>query len=142
MSIKKETKWDPKHQKFVGTVDYGNIKAEDPDNIATNVLVIMIGSLKKPLRILLGYFLTHKLNSDLLCQLIKESIKMLREVGAHVHAVIFDGASKNMGMAEKLGCNIENLDGFFPHPCHHDRRVHVIFDICHMIKLARNTFSD
>jgi len=47
MSIKKETKWDPKHQKFVGTVDYGNIKAEDPDNIATNVLVIMIGSLKK-----------------------------------------------------------------------------------------------
>jgi len=28
---------------------------------------------------------------------------VLREVGAHVHAVIFDGASKNMGMAENLG---------------------------------------
>ena len=78
----------------------------------------------------------------MLCQLIKESIKVLREVGAHVHAVIFDGASKNMGMAEKLGCNIENLDGSFPHLCHHDRRVHVIFDIYHMIKLAGNTFSD
>ena len=47
-----------------------------------------------------------------------------------------------MGIAEKLGSNIKNLDGSFPHPCHHDRRVHVIFDICHMIKLARNTFSD
>ena len=47
MRIKKKTKWDPTHQKFVGTVDYGKIKAEDPDNIATNVLVIMIGSLKK-----------------------------------------------------------------------------------------------
>ena len=102
----------------------------------------MIGSLKKPLSIPLGYFLTHELNSDVLCQLIKESIKMLHEVGAHVHAVIFDGASKNVGTAEKLGCNIKNLDGSFPHPCHHDRRVHVIFDICHMIKLARNTFSD
>ena len=102
----------------------------------------MIGSLKKPLSIPLGYFLTHGLNSDVLCQLIKESIKMLHEVGAHVHAVIFDGASKNVGMAEKLGCNIKNLDGSFPHPCHHDRRVHVIFDICHMIKLTRNTFSD
>ena len=142
MSIKKETKWDPKHQKFIGTVDYGKIKAEDPYNIATNVLVILIGSLKKPLSIPLGYFLTHKLNSDVLCQLIKESIKMLHEVGAHVHAVIFDGASKNVGMIEKLGCNIKNLDGSFPHPCHHDRRVHVFFDICHMIKLAGNTFSD
>ena len=30
----------------------------------------------------------------------------------------------------------------FPHPSYHDRRVHVIFDICRMIKLARNTFSD
>ena len=61
---------------------------------------------------------------------------MLHEVGAHVHAVIFDDASKNVGMAEKFGCNLKNLDGSFPHPCHHDRRVHVIFDICHMIKLA------
>ena len=40
MSIKKEIKWDPKRQKFVGTVDYGNRKAEDPDNIATNALVM------------------------------------------------------------------------------------------------------
>ena len=40
---------------------------------------------------------------------------MLHEVGAHphAHAVIFDGASKNVGMAEKLGCNIKNLDGLF-----------------------------
>ena len=68
-------------------------------------------------------------------------MKMIHEVAAYVHAVIFDGASKNVVMAEKLGCNIKNLDGSFPHPCHHDRRVHVIFDICH-IKLARNTFSD
>jgi len=67
---------------------------------------------------------------------------MLQEVGANVHAVIFDGASRNVGMAEKLGCNKKNLDGSFPHPCHDDRKVHVIFDICYMIKLARNTFSD
>ena len=93
LSIKKETKWDPKHQNFVGTIDYRNIKAEDPDNIATNVFVIMIGSLKKPLSIPVRYFLSHKQNSDVLCQLIKESIKMLHEVGAHLHAVIFDGAS-------------------------------------------------
>ena len=67
---------------------------------------------------------------------------MLHGVGAHVHSVIFDGASKTVGMAEKLGCNIQNLDGSFPHPCQDDRRVHVIFDICHMMKLVRNISSD
>ena len=142
MSIKKETTWDQKSQQFVGTVDYGTIKAEDPDSIATNVLLILTASLKKPSHIPMAYFLTNKLNSDILCQIINESIKMLHEVGANVHAVIFDGASKNVGMAEKLGCNIKNLDGSFPHPCEAGKSIHVIFDICHMIKLARNAFSD
>ena len=46
VSVKKETKWDPTNQQFVGTVDYGNIKAESPDNIAKNILLIMTASLK------------------------------------------------------------------------------------------------
>ena len=129
MSIKKETKWDPKNQQYVRTVDYGNIKAEYPDNIATNVLLILIANLKKSFHIPLAYFLTNKLNSDVLCQLIKESIKMLNEVGTQVHAVVFDGASKNVGMAEKLGCNIKNFNGSFPHPCKVGKKVHVVFDI-------------
>ena len=58
-------------------------------------------------------------------------------MGAQLHAVVFDGASQNIVMAEKLGCNIKNFDGSFPHPCHAGKRVHVVFDICDMIKLAR-----
>ncbi len=115
-----------KTEKFVGTVDCGNIKAEDPDNIATNALVIMVSGLKKPWYIPLAYFFTNKLNSEILSQLIKESIKMLHEIGAQVFAVIFDGASKNIGMAEKLGCNIKNLDGSFSHPCQTGDKVYVI----------------
>ena len=75
MSIKKETTRDQKSQQFAGTVDYGTIKAEDPDSIATNVLLILTASLKKPSHIPMAYFLTNKLNSDILCQIINESIK-------------------------------------------------------------------
>ena len=142
MSIKKQTTWDHKNHTFVGTVDYGTIKVENPDSIATNVLLILTASLNRPSNIPFAYFLTNRLNSDILCQIINESIKMLHEIGAKVHAVIFDGASKNVGMAEKLGCNIKNLDGSFPNPCGADKSIHVIFDICHVIKLARNAFSD
>ncbi len=67
---------------------------------------------------------------------------MLHKISAQVHVVVFDGASKNFGMAEKLGCNIKNLDGSFSHPSQTGDKVYVIVDICHMVKLARNAFSD
>ena len=56
MSIKKETKWDPKNQLFVGTVDYGDIEAESPDNKAANTHLIMSATLKKSFHIPLAYF--------------------------------------------------------------------------------------
>ena len=76
MSIKKQTCWDPKHDKFVGNVDYGCIKGEEIDNIAKNALVIMVSGLKKPWYVPLAYFLTDKLNANVLCQLITEAIKI------------------------------------------------------------------
>ena len=44
-------------------------------------------------------------------QLLIEAIKKLSERGANVVALVFDAAPKNLGMAEKLGCDIRNLDG-------------------------------
>ena len=131
----------PKSEHFVGNIDYGKIKGEDPDNISTNALVIMISGLKKPWHQPLAYFLRDKLNADIVAQLIQESIKM-HEIGCLVHAVIFDGAAKNIGMAEKLGCDIRHFEGSFPKHSETSKKLHVIFDICHMIKLARNAFSD
>ena len=141
MAIKKEIKWDPKSENIFGNIDYGTIKGEDPDNIATNVLVVISG-LKKPWYVPLAYFLTNKLNADILSQLILESIKMLHETGCLVHAVIFDGAAKDIVMVVKLGCNIRHLEGSFPNPSQTTNKMHVISDICHMIKLTRNVFSD
>ena len=142
MSIRKDTKWDPKHMKFVGNVDYGYIKGEKVNTIATNALVIMVSGLKKPWYTPIAYFLTNSLNAMVLCQIIKESIKMLSETGASVHAIVFDGAPNNVGMAKKLECQIDKLDGSFPHPVLFGEKIHVVFDVCHMIKLARNAFSD
>ena len=36
ISIKKQTCWDPKNDKFVGNLDYGCIKGKEIDNIAKN----------------------------------------------------------------------------------------------------------
>ena len=57
----------------------------------------------------MAYFLTNKLYADTLSHLILKSIKMLHGALCLVHTVIFDGAAKNIGMAEKLGCDVRNL---------------------------------
>ena len=81
-----------KKSSFVGYTDYSRIKDDQPYIIASNALVLVVSGLKQPWYVLLTYFLTDKLNSDILHQLIVESIMMLCEVGAEVHAIVFDGA--------------------------------------------------
>ena len=142
MSIKKQLQWDKKQSKFVGNTDYGTFKADANDTIATNALLFMVCGLQKPWYVPIAYFLTNNLNGDILKQLIYEAINLLTEKGAEVSAVIFDGASKNISMAEKLGCNIKRLETSFPHPSKPNQKVYVILDICHMLKLARNAFAD
>ncbi len=102
----------------------------------------MASGLQKPWFVPIAYFLTHSLNGDILKQIIIEAIKKLTEIGADVHGIVFDGAPKNFGMADKLGCNIKNLNGSFDHPAKPGHKIYVIMDICHMLKLARNAFAD
>ena len=141
MSIKKQVQWDRRNSKFAGHVDYGAIKAEEAETEATNALVFMAAGLQKPWFVPVAYFLTNALNGDILKQLLIEAIKKLSERGANVLALVFDGAPKNLGMAEKLGCDIRNLDGSFDHPSKPNTKIYVILDICHMLKLARNAFA-
>ena len=47
MSTEEEVRWDPKNAKFVGNIDYGNIKAGETDTTETNALVMMISGFEK-----------------------------------------------------------------------------------------------
>ena len=142
MAIRKQIQWDRKTNTFVGRVDYGGIQAENLETEATNALVFMATGLQKPWCVPVAYFLTHSLNGDILKELILEAIKKISEEGAYVHAIVFDGAPENLSMAAKLGCSIKELDGSFDYPGKPGERIHVILDVCHMIKLARNAFAD
>ena len=90
----------------------------------------------------MGYFLTNSPNGEVLKQLVFEAINKLTEIGAEVHAVVFDGAPKKLIMAAKFRCNIKNLDGAFDHPSIKGRKIYAILEICHMLKLARNALAD
>ena len=59
----------------------------------------------------IGYFLTSKTTSVIQAQLIPEAIKLLYFEGIIVKSVTFDGPTKNISTAKKLGCAISNLEG-------------------------------
>ena len=142
IAIKKETVWDEKKKKFAGTCDYGFMKAEEPDSAAQNALFLMAVGMKKPWSYPIGYFLTNRMSSDVLTQIVLNGINLLTEAGMEVHAVTFDGCAKNLACAKKLGCDLNKFDGSFPHPSRPDHKIYIVLDICHMIKLARNAFGD
>ncbi len=68
----------------------------------------------------------------------------LSEVGINVRSVVFDGNYANQETAKKLGCKLSAIDmiPYFAHPCHPDDKVYVVMDVCHMVKLMRNTLAD
>ena len=48
--------------------------------------------------------LTTSINADIHAQIIRESVQLLTESSLEVHAVVFDGTSKNLNTADRLGC--------------------------------------
>ena len=142
MSIKKDVLWDIKTKTFVGNVDYGKIVPEEQDTTAENALVIMAVGIKQPWSYPIAYFLVNRLTSKTQSQVIKEAINLLTDATLDVQAVIFDGCSKNLATARNLGCKLDAFDGSFPHPSRPNKIIHVILDVCHMLKLARNALGD
>ena len=92
------------------------------------------GHFKHPI----AYILQDKCSSAVQAQLIKDCICLLFKEGINVVAVVFDGCYTN------LGCkmNVSELKTSFQHPQNPSSKVHVIFDVCHVIKLMRNLLGD
>ena len=75
--------------------------------------------------------------------LVTQCLQKLHEVGVKVVALVCDGPSCHISMLTELGANMhaDDLTTHFKHPVDHSRNVHVLLDICHMLKLVRNSFA-
>ena len=75
--------------------------------------------------------------------LVRIAIERLSQVGAKVVSLTCDGPSCHFSMLSELGASlsIKNIIPYFPHPTKSNEDIQVILDICHMLKLVRNTLS-
>ena len=113
------------------------------DDLATEALVFMISGVTGHWKHPIGYFLQNKMSASVQAQLIKDCIGLLCAEKLNVVALVFDGSFTNQSTVVKLGCkmSVSDLQIWFLHP-ETDKKIYVIFDVCHMVKLLRNLLGD
>jgi len=80
------------------------------------------------------------MNAEQQTNFVLDCMRRLYDSGVTVRAVTCDGTEVSAKMFRKLGITMDDLS--FPHPSCCFVYVYGIFDVCHMLKLVRNTFSD
>ena len=146
MSIKKYIEWDAKSNSMVGVIDYGRGNLEgDTLPMATEVLVVMavgiLGQWKAPL----AYFFVDKIKSHVQARLLQSILEHLTEINVEVVGLICDGSYANQQTLQLLGLRFNPEDPKNVITLKNKEKeieIPVILDVCHMIKLIRNIFSD
>lgn len=140
MSIKKHVQLVG--NKVVGYVDLGTELSDDSLPEATNACVFMAVALNMRLKVPLGYFLIESLSGSERADLVKECLSRVASAGVEVVSLTFDGAASNFTMARCLGADLSYHSSMFStsfeHPTEPSKKVFVMLDACHMIKLIRN----
>lgn len=141
MAIRKHVSWDG--QKFRGYVDIGNDVEDDSSAIAKDALVFMVVNINGSWKVPCAYFLTNGMTGEEHANLVKICIHRLSDVGIKVVSLTFDGPSCHFTMLSEPGASLvpSNLDPSFPHPSNNQGQIHAFLDVCHMLKLVRNTLA-
>lgn len=142
MYIRPRNEWDPNKKEYTGFISIGiPMEHEDALPLAKNVLVFMISGINKHFKVPVAYFLTNGLRTAERAALTQEVIIRVCQTGAVIACTTFDGLIANLSTARYLGADFENNKPYFPDPTNEERKIFVISDPPHMLKLARNCFA-
>jgi len=72
--------------------------------------------------------------------LVLDCIQCLYDAGITVRSVTCDGTEVNMRMFRDFGVSMD--DPCFDHPSNPEIKIFAVCDVCHMLKLVRNTLGD
>ena len=142
MAIRKHISWDGK--KMRGYVDLGNdVEEDDSAPVAADALVFMVVSVNDCWKVPCGYFLIDGLSGAERANLVKVCIQRLYDAGVDVVSLTCDGPSCHFTMLKNLGASLkpESLQAHFAHPIDPNKKIHIFLDVCHMLKLVRNTLG-
>ena len=107
MSIKPNLQYEKRSDSVVGFENFGS--SGNSKFIANHVLVLMLRSLRKKIKLPIGYYFSHgSIKSELLKKILVEAIKSVHDVGIRIRAIICDQSGSNCGLFSLLNISISN----------------------------------
>eukprot|EP00794_Sanderia_malayensis_P020660 gene20660-22701_t len=91
MSIRKQTVWDTKEQRFMGFIDYGNnAVVESSEELASEeaLVFMVVGATGLSWKSIIAYFLCNKVNSGVLAQLTRTALNFLADAGFVILSIV------------------------------------------------------
>lgn len=139
MHIKSHLEWLHSRKVFSGLVTYKETTTEDLP-FAKQVIVFMITSVQLKLSLPIAHFFIDDLNATEKVNMLSKIIRCLWAIGVTILNITFDGLRSNRAMCEAFGASFDpfnikpwiEIDG---------RKMFVIFDPPHMMKLIRNKLA-
>lgn len=142
MAMRQHIQLNASTNKFDGFVDIGLPIADQSSlKVAKDVLVFMVSGITEDFKIPIGYFFVNGLNADERAALTDEAMMRLSEVGVETVSITLDGLPANLKMCKLLGADFHEEKAYFRDPTQPDRKVYVILDPPHMLKLVRNVIG-
>lgn len=143
MAIRKNLQWNDSQKKFLGHTTYGVRMDREDLPLATQAIVYMVHGINFKFSFPIAFHFIQSLNGEEKVALLSEIIGKITECGARVLSVTFDGLISNVTMCNVLGASFD-LDDFRPYFSvpGDKRKIYIIFDPSHMIKLARNCVAN
>lgn len=148
MAIRKNICWNAERNEFIGfsTVTSSSIGDHEGENqsgtqlkVAKDALVFMIvgPDFKMPI----GYHLLNGLEAIDRAALTLEAIRCVEEAGTIIMTLTGDGLNANVVVSQLLGANFDQGKHYFHSPTYPEKKIYIIFDPPHMLKLVRKHFS-
>lgn len=146
MAIRRQIIFNNVTKQFSGFCDFGAALNKDDKETekkeAKEVLVFLVNAVNDLFKIPVSHFFINGLMASDKANLLNEVLIFLSAADIEIAAVTFDGAPANILMAKILGVslNISNMRPWFSHPVT-KKPFGIFMDICHMLKLIRNTLA-
>ncbi|XP_052539132.1 DNA transposase THAP9 [Tympanuchus pallidicinctus] len=144
VSLQKSQEWDQQTQHLTGFIDLGAGSLDaDEAPLASEVVVVMAAGISSPWRAPLGYFFVSSVTGCLLAQLLRQAISKLNNIGVTVLAVTSGATACGAETARALGVrmNPQRIRCAFHHPPSSTHCIAYFFDVCHALRLIRNTLQ-
>jgi hypothetical protein len=140
VATRKHVIWCEQKKKYIGHVSFSS----DITELASKALVFMATGVNTSWKVPLGYFYVNGFDGEKRAKLLDECLKFLHNGcdTLEVCSITFDGDGANLKMAEIMGANLTDTgtSPFFENP-YSKKRISVILDVCHAVKLIRNNLA-